>query len=57
MLFGTSCMSFVGFLLWFGVFCLFKGVLCAANENKNSGGYELVGYFPMMEMCVNRKFP
>lgn len=29
--------------------------LCAVN--KNSGGYELVGYFPMMEMCVNRKFP
>lgn len=38
-------------------FCLFKGVLCSINENKNSGGYELVGYFPRMEMCVNRKFP
>lgn len=55
MLSGTSCMSFVGFLLWFGAFCLFKGVLCAVN--KNSGGCELVGYFPVMEMCVNRTFP
>lgn len=55
MLSGTSCMNFVGFLLWFGAFCLFKGVLCAVN--KNSGGYELVGYFPVMEMCVNRTFP
>lgn len=57
MLSSPSCMGFVGFLLWFGVFtfCLFKGVLCAVN--KNSGGYELVGYFPVMEMCVNRTFP
>lgn len=50
------------FLFWFGLgffICLFKGVLCAVNENKKNGGNELealVGYFPRMEVCVKRKF-
>lgn len=34
--------------------------MCCVNENKKNDGKgleALVGYFPRMEMCVNRKFP
>lgn len=63
MLSGILCTCFVGVLFWFGLgffVCLFGVFLCAVNENKKNGGDELealVGYFPRIEMCVNRKFP
>lgn len=42
-----------------GAFCSFKGILCAVKNEKNGGNEleALVGYFPRMEMYVNRKFP
>lgn len=53
-------MCFVGF--YFGLiggFCSFKGILCASKYKKNGRNEleALVGYFPRMEMYVNRKFP